>query len=127
MSNIVDAKKEKRYSRVPKFIPRQMDKLFLKDQAESVLTESKPTVDADKNATLHCDAEEGKLSKDERIYLKWEEEKCDCILSNRGELRRTRWSNDCDTRQPRKRLCKRTIWGADEEVSSPEYMDLNKH
>ena len=85
MSNNVEMKKEERYSRVPKFNPRQMDKweLFLKahlkrDQAESALTEVKPTVDADKQATLHGDAEEGELSKDERIYLKWvrqEEEK----------------------------------------------------
>ena len=71
-------KKEERYSRVPKFNPRQMDKweLFLKahlkrDQAESALTELKPTVDANKQATLLGDAEEGELSKDERIYLKW--------------------------------------------------------
>ena len=38
-----------------------------RDQAESALTEPKPTVDVDKQATLHGSAEEGELSKDECI------------------------------------------------------------
>ena len=78
MTNYNEAAKRDDKSRVPKFDPRQMDKWELliraylkRDQAEYVLSEPKPTVDVDKQATLHGDAEEGDETKDERIYLKW--------------------------------------------------------
>ena len=87
MTNYNEAAKRDDKSRVPKFDPRQMDKWELliraylkRDQAEYVLSEPKPTVDVDKQATLHGDAEEGDETKEERVYLKWvkqEEEKWD--------------------------------------------------